>query len=217
MIVKLCYHVPIQPAFGCAPEFRRGIDDRVHHRVREVQHKRPARITLILQIVNGPVRVQANQPAHVTRAAGRCIVLMERDTPPVVGTERSEVRVKALGQGHALDNGLAIGHIPLSNAGRLVAHPGHQLGKCDLVSRHAPPPAAYGITAGQQCRTRRAAHMLGIEVGKARALLRQPIHSRRLVRLRAVASQVAIPLIVGKDDQDVGSLSTALRPHHGVE
>jgi hypothetical protein len=120
--------------------------------------------------------------------------------------QRTEVIVKTLCIGHAPDDWLAVGDIPLTDAGRLVAGFANQFSKGNFTRRHCPTLAAKWIASGQQRRARRPAHRLRIKAGEPGSLLGQPIHARRLVLLVAVTAHIPIALVVSENDEDV-------RPH----
>ena len=64
---------------------------------------------------------------------------------------------------------------------------------------------ALGITTGQQPRARRSAHRRGHhEARELSPLLRNPIDIRRLDRLRPKTAQIAVPLIVGENNDEIG-------------
>ena len=65
-------------------------------------------------------------------------------------------------------------------------------------------PVAQAIHAGQELAARRRAHRRDVEVGEPDALVVQPVEVRRLQHRIAVAGQLAVALVVGDDDEDVG-------------
>ena len=75
--IEFLHHIAVQTALGFAAKLRRGINDRVHHRVRKIQHEGLLRITLVLQIINRLIRVELDQAAHVTRGTGVLVILMQ--------------------------------------------------------------------------------------------------------------------------------------------
>ena len=66
------------------------------------------------------------------------------------------------------------------------------------------------VAAGHERRARRGADRLrDVEAGEARSLGRQAIEIRRLECLCAKAADVAVALIVGEDEDDVGGRGAA--------
>ena len=77
--------------------------------------------------------------------------------------------------------------------------------RCGGPPRMDAHAGVAGIAPGQQRRARRAAHRrVGVPVGEARALRRQAVEVRRAEIGRAHARQVAIALVVGEEDDEVG-------------
>ena len=65
-------------------------------------------------------------------------------------------------------------------------------------------PDAVGITAGEQRRSRGGTDRLSdVKIGESAAFAREPVEIRRLKSLGGEATDIAISLIVGKDDDDI--------------
>ena len=126
----------------------------------------------------------------------------------VIRSQRPKVIIKPLGIRHAFDDRLTIGDIPLTNTGRLIAHLANQFRPSDLRSRHPPAFAPKWLTSSQERRAGRPANRLGIKRTKLRPFLRQLVKTRSPILLTAVTSEVAVSLIVSKNDHDVRSLSS---------
>ncbi len=210
LVIKLLHDIAVEPSVRLAFESRRGINNGVHHRVRQVEYERLARIAAFFQPVDGLVRVHADQAGHVCSLPRRLIVLVERDPAIIVGAKRTEVVIEPLRQRHAFNNRLAVGDVPLPDANRLVAYRPDQLGKCNLGSGHRPPFAAGRVAAGQQRRSRRSTDRLRVETGEERPLFSESVQPGCLVLRVSVAGQIGIALVIGEDDQDIGFQR---RPH----
>ena len=156
-VVKLLHHVAIQPSLRFAAKLRRGVDDRVHHRMRQVQHERLLGVALVPQIFNRLVRVELREPAHVLGAAGGLVVFMKPNRAVIVRPERTEIIIEPLSIRHAGEDRLAVGHVPLADAGRLVARLANQLRPGDLTRRHPPAATADRLPPREQRRARRPA------------------------------------------------------------
>ena len=201
--VELLDHVTVEVAGGLAPEFRRGIDNGMHHGMGEVEHEGLVLVALVFQVVHRFVGVHADEAAHVAGGTGRFVVLVKAAPASVVRTQRAEIVVKPLCVGHALDDRFPVGDIPLADARGLVTGRADQFGPGGFLPGHAPALAELRVTPGEQGGTRRAAHGLGVEGSVACAFLRQLIQARGLVLDIPVAGKVGITLIVGEDDHDI--------------
>src|SRR5262249_54812681 len=74
-----------------------------------------------------------------------------------------------------------------------------------------------GIEASHELAAGRSTHGGDVEVGKANALAVELIEVRRLQHRIAVAGQIAIALVIGEKNDDVGSLALFwLRGHDGT-
>ena len=135
-----------------------------------------------------------------------------------VGVVEKPVKgVKALAPGNA--RRALFSQTPLPDAPGGIAgglqHPGHR----DIVGLEADParfargivteiganPLVAGVEARHQGAARRGAFGGAIEVGELQALAGEPVNRRRLVAMLPVAAQLAIAVIVGENDHDVGS------------
>ena len=172
----------------------------------QVKNERLLGVALLLEELDRLVGIQSSQPAHVPAGAGGLVVLVEPDPSPVVRPEGPEVIIESLGIGHPVDDGLAVGYVPLADAGGLVAGLLHEFPKGDLARGHPPPFAPAGVAPREQGRTGGPAHGLGIEGSEERALLGQLVEPGSLVGLAPVAGEVPVALVIGEDDDDVGLL-----------
>ena len=176
----------------------------MHHRVREVEDKRLLGIALVLKEVNRLIGIEADKTAHILGGTSGLIIFMELDRTIVIGTQRTEVIIKALRIGHTRDDGTPIGYIPFTDAGCLITNLANELSPSDLISRHPPTTTTNWLTTCKQCRARWSTNGLGIERGKTRTFLGQPIEPRRLVLFVPVTCQIDIALIIGEDNHNIG-------------
>ena len=202
--IELLHHISVQPALRLAAKLRRGVDDRVHHRMREVEHERLVGITLVFEVIDRLVRVELDQSAHVASGSCGLVVFMQVHHAGVIRTEGAVKIIEPLRVRHAWDDRFPIGNIPLADAGGLVVRLADQLRPGDLLRRHAPTATADRLPSGQQRRARRPANRLRIKRGEPRAFLGQLIQPRRLVFCVPVTSEVRIALVIGENDQDIG-------------
>lgn len=143
-------NVAVEAGFGFAEEVGRGVDDGVHHGVREIENEGAIRVSIVSEEVDGFVGVECREAAHIVGIAGGFVVFMEVNGAVVVGAEGSEVVVEALGVGHAFDDGFAVGDVPFSDADGLVSEGLHEFGPGDFVGGHAPTFGAVGVAAGEE-------------------------------------------------------------------
>ena len=204
LVIEFLHHVAVEPALGFSAEAVGGIDDGVHHGMGQVEREGLLGIALFLEELDRLVGVQGGQSPHVPARPGGLVVLVELDTAPVIRAEGSEVIIKSLGIGHPLDDGLAVGNVPLADAGSLVAGFLHEFSKGDLAGGHPPPFASAWVATREQGRTGRPAHGLRVEGSEEGTFLGQLIEPRSLVGLAPVAGQIPVALVIGKDDDDVG-------------
>ena len=203
-VVEFLDDITIEVALRGAAKLRRGIDDGVHHGVGQIEDEGLFRIPFLGEIIDRLVGIKARQGGHVAGLAGRLIIFVESNPAAIVGAEGAEIVIEPLGEGHAVDDGLAVRDIPFADAGGLVSGLPDQFGPGEFRGGHAPAFAADWVAAGKESRAGRTADGLGIEVGELGALRRELIEARGLVRFGAETGEVGIALIIGEDDQDVG-------------
>ena len=130
--------------------------------------------------------------------------------PHVVGERQAEPRVEALAHGQQLGR---IAEVPFANHHRGVADALEDLGDRDLVGIEAEIGIGRGvarvvharrIATGHQLRARGAAERRGVETREPNPLGREAVDVRRLNGGRTVAAEIAVALVVGEDDDDVG-------------
>ena len=74
----------------------------------------------------------------------------------------------------------------------------------------APPPDAVAIATGHQRGSRWGAVGVHMEIRKSNALIRQSVHVRRFQDRISGARQVAVSLVIGKNNHDVGLVGRRL-------
>ena len=134
------------------------------------------------------------------------VVFVKLHRSRVIGSEGPKEIIEALGVGHPLDDRLAVGHIPLSNAGGLVTRLPDQFREGNLLRGHAPALAPARVAPGQQGGAGRPADRLGVKGSEQRALPGQLVEPRGPVGLASVATEVGIALVIGENDHDIGLL-----------
>ena len=104
-----------------------------------------------------------------------------------------------------------VAEMPLAEHRARVAERLEELGERDLPQRHSGPrlgvaerAGAHAVASGEQCRARRRAERLDVEVGEPHALLRERVDARRRhAAVAAVDADLAVPEVVGIHDDDV--------------
>ena len=180
------------------------INDRMHHRMGDVEDKRFFRLSFFSEVLDRLVRIKPRQAGHVLGHPHLVIVFMEHNAAIIIGAKRPVVVVESLSVGHAWDDRLPIRYIPFPNASRLIPALLDQLGECEFLGRHPPTFASNGITPGKQRGSARSANGLGIKRSETSSLLRQLIQYRRFLSGTPVASQIPVSHVVDKNNQDIG-------------
>ena len=154
------------------------------------------------------------------------VVVVDAVVPPVVG--RATGAAVAVAQPFvktAVDRpvGVVRAQMPLAEMAGAVAVVAEDVRHRDfVVAEHvastdgSPAAHAVGIAAGHQRGPRRRAIAVHMEVAEPHGFMAQAIQMRRLDDRIAVAAQVAVALIVGEQDDDIG-LAWRLRRIAGVE
>ncbi len=168
VVVEFFDGVAVQSALGFAFEFWGCVDDRVNHRVGQIQKERF--LLILFEKLDSLVGVELGQAGHVPGFPHRLVVVMKPDTAVVIGPERSPIIIEPLSVGHAIDDSRSIGDIPLADATRRVTDGLEQFGESYFACRHAPTVTANRIPSREQRRSGWPTNDLGIETGKACAL-----------------------------------------------
>ena len=204
--------------------------ERVIEKERRVLVRREKRVNLVGQHrpdlgVHPPGRRRRAVFVGLDAQAGRSLVEAVVVGPDigadVVAVEQAEPAVEAGLQRPGLERRIPVGHapavagaqVPLAEdagdvalllehlgQGQPVRGDGERAAGAEHAAGHAVAPAVApghdAVAAGRTDRCR------GVGVGEAHALAGQPVAVRRRVRA-AVAGQVAVPQVVGQDDDDV--------------
>lgn len=130
---------------------------------------------------------------------------MEFDAAAVIGSERSKIVFEALSVGHSVDDWLPVRHVPFADASGLVTDGFDEFGKGDFVGGHAPAETSGGVASGKKSGARWSANRLSVEAGKPGAFHGELVETGCFELFISVATDIAITLIVGEDDQYIGA------------
>ena len=113
--------------------------------------------------------------------------------------------------------GRAVTEVPLAKVPGAVASTGERVGEGPLVGAQQRPTAdgvpnagAIAVVAGEKAGAGGGAGGADVVVGEAHGLLVEAIEAGRADCIVAVAAQVAVALVVGEDEDDVGARSHGL-------
>ena len=119
--------------------------------------------------------------------------------------------------------GVVVAEVPLAEMPGAVAVGGEDVGGRGQVGTQQRAPHAHEggavaqrVDTGHQLAARRGAHRAHVEVGEAHALRLQPVQCRGAQHRVAGVGEVAVPLVVGENEDDVGPCHGCLRTMGGA-
>ena len=108
--------------------------------------------------------------------------------------------------------GRAVAEVPLAEVASAVARASECVGEGPLVGAQqraaadgVPDASAVAVVAGEEAGAGGGAGGADVVVGEAHGVLVEAVEARRADRAVAVTAQVAVTLVVGEDEDDVGA------------